>query len=833
MFYRLPAAGPTAGMDSCVRRSASRAVVVGLFALLVACGGGETNDTAQSETQAPVAAGAKDGRERDLAFGVGDTTDAPSIGVKAMIPVGLRRLTWNNYEYDYRIVLQNSGPTVEGVKVELVSPPPGIQIIDGTVDVGTLAGGKVSMPTDTITIRKPLLNFFILRTHEWRVTLGLPRIDGVAAVGAALANANVLVTDTTGTNACAQGSIVTSGTGAFSCSVLAGRSAPFVITVSDPSGAYPPMVSVATTMPEGGTTLVANVTPLTTAIAAQLAPNGDPLSLRANPALVDAAALATVTSQVLRQLAQVLSAIGAPADYNPFTTQIVAGSLTQGGNTADQVIEVLRFTTVNGVTYVSTVDNAAGAVPLATATTTPPTLPAPTPALLSLQDSLRLVVNRLGDCFALPVSTRVLAVDMSIPANQGGPSVTSVAPACQEIAHPDYLTNGYRFGQRFYRLLSDATMVGASFSPAEITLFVDDTTAADSDFAIVNIRYVAANGIVGNFMESVRKLPGSATATHPSDWWPYGNRQPVDSTIRSFIRLNIQRAPNPGTAPFADASASRFESGIELYVNKDGPGSAGMRAARITGPGLPPAGVVLTRPDPAIITDQTWLNVRRKDGLTDPASATFAGNVGDIFRLQRTEGIDGAAATTVRPNPNAQNADNTQFPNWAHPLDFGLPPGTANFIDFATLKAQDVYTIEIYYDGEVVPRHTFTKRRATAIIPATYAVNLRWLSLTPGTLGYLTPGDPLAASQASMALSWNADPFAETIDSVGVFASGAGQSVADSLVPVGPGATGATAVAPASAVFPALTGDGTSGRSILLRYRMLDGSYKDSSIRFN
>lgn len=166
-------------------------------------------------------------------------------------------------------------------------------------------------------------------------------------------------------------------------------------------------------------------------------------------------------------------------------------------------------------------------------------------------------------------------------------------------------------------------------------------------------------------------------------------------------------------------------------------------------------------------------------------------------------------------------------------MDYGFAPATPNHIDFTTLKAQDIYTVEIYYDGEAVPRHTFSKRRATAVNPATYAVNLRWLGLAPATLGYLTPGDLLAASQTSMALSWIADPFAETIASAGVYTFGGGQSVADGVVSVVRGATSATAFAPAAAPFPALTGDGTSSRSIQLRYRMLDGSYKDSIARFN
>jgi hypothetical protein len=410
-----------------------------------------------------------------------------------------------------------------------------------------------------------------------------------------------------------------------------------------------------------------------------------------------------------------------------------------------------------------------------------------------------------------------------------------MAPVCQAIAHPDYLTSGYRFGQRYFGLLNDSAMVGATFSPAEIMLFVDDTSAADNDAAVLNLRYVDANGVSGNVIEVTRKLPGSATTSNPSDWWMHGNRRPVDASITAFIRRNEQRAPNPGTAPFVNASATRFETGFVIFVNKDGPESLGMRAARVTGPGLPGPGVVLTRPDAAIITDQNWLNLRRKDGFTDPASATPAGDVGNIFRVQRTQGVDGAAATTVQPNPNAGNSNSAAFPNWAHPIDYGFPSGTPteDYIDFGQLKPFSVYTFEIFYDGETAPRYTFTTRTLTAVVPATYAVNLRWIALTPQTLGYVTASDPLAAEQTTMNLAWTSDPFAETIGSAGVYTFGAGQSVINGRVQVVPGASSATAVAPAGTPFPALTSDGTSGRAIQLRYRMLDGSYKESFTRFN
>lgn len=240
------------------------------------------------------------------------------------------------------------------------------------------------------------------------------------------------------------------------------------------------------------------------------------------------------------------------------------------------------------------------------------------------------------------------------------------------------------------------------------------------------------------------------------------------------------------------------------FVNKDGPGSEVLRAARITGPGLPPAGLVLTRPHPSIITNQAWLNIRREDGLTDPASATFAGDVGNIFRMQRTQGIAGAAAATVVANPISVNR--------ANPTDCPGAPATG-FIDFTQLGPFNKYTFEIFYDGEVSPRHAFEVRTLTPIVPATNVLGLRWLELTTATLGYLDPADPLAAATPTMNIGWIANPLVETVRSRG--------------------ATSATATAPGGAMFPALTDDGTSSRNIQLRYRSLDGGFKDSATRFD
>ena len=119
------------------------------------------------------------------------------------------------------------------------------------------------------------------------------------------------------------------------------------------------------------------------------------------------------------------------------------------------------------------------------------------------------------------------------------------------------------------------------------------------------------------------------------------------------------------------------------------------------------------------------------------------------------------------------------------------------------------------------------------VVPAAKVVGLQWNSLTSNTLRYLNPADALAAAQPSMALAWTANPFAEAIRSAAVYTFGAGLGVDAGNAAVPRGATSVTATAPGGVNFKALDSSGTTSRSIQLRYRMLDGSYKDSMSRFN
>ena len=57
---------------------------------------------------------------------------------------------------------------------------------------------------------------------------------------------------------------------------------------------------------------------------------------------MDAAALKQTIANVVAQLSSVLAAIGAPAGYDPFTTAITAATASGAGNTADQLLDIVK-----------------------------------------------------------------------------------------------------------------------------------------------------------------------------------------------------------------------------------------------------------------------------------------------------------------------------------------------------------------------------------------------------------------------------------------------------------------------------------------------------------
>jgi hypothetical protein len=144
----------------------------------------------------------------------------------------------------------------------------------------------------------------------------------------------------------------------------------------------------------------------------------------------------------------------------------------------------------------------------------------------------------------------------------------------------------------------------------------------------------------------------------------------------------------------------------------------------------------------------------------------------------------------------------------------------------------------------MAPSVTFATVSITPLLAPAIGPSLGWNAFTTATREYLDPTHPKAAAAPQFTLAWTQNPFAETARSVGVYTGVSTQGV---LVNVNKGTTpvaarGDTSVvvtAPVGAAcdagtqFGPLDASASTSRQFQLRYRMLDGSYKDSRVQFN
>lgn len=659
--------------------------------------------------------------------------------------------------------------------------------------------------------------------------LAAATLTGTAATGAALGNANVAITDGSGASPCVQATITTSALGSYSCTLLAGKTAPFFIVVTDPTGNTPALVSVQTTTPTAGQSLTVNVTPLTTAIVAQLAADGNALSVVSGKT-IDAAALKQVTTNVLAQLASVLSAIGVPAGYDPFSTAISAATGSSVGNTADLVLDVLRIVTdpITGKAAITTISDPTPVV-LATATSTGGTVAAPSAGVSALSQATQLIARDFTACFALPLTQRVLEKDTMIALADGGPEVENVGAACQTLtwfqetndpAKPNFLHNGYSDGQFFYGILTSDGMTGAQFSVPEILAFYPAGTSFAHDAALLNIKYLDGAGNPGNIVTVAHDYAGTSSTGRPTTWWLAGNQAAVDVSTR----LNIRRVDQLNAAYTGMSNPSTFQTGIQFRINYAGPGSVfngqPLKYARVSGPGLPGngavgTGLVYTR---SLGAYTTYMDVLNKTGSIPANDVYGCGGTSVTFDcpnywLARTAGTSGSAATTLAANPTTSLV-------WAQAAD------GADATKF--VKGQK-YKVELFYGTSTTAGRTVTKTLSSDLVQATQAVNLPWNPIGAATTNALNPTGPLAGAQAnSLPVDWTQNPSAQQIGGVEAVVDGNGSFGPTRSVP-----KGATSVVLNNMTVPAFTLTTPPSRVLLLSYRMLDTSNKTAVSRYN
>lgn len=304
-------------------------------------------------------------------------------------------------------------------------------------------------------------------------------LSGVAATGAPFAGATITVYDATGA---AVGSTTAAADGSYTISIPATARAPLVLeAVRDGE-------TLVSTFSEMRSTRL-NITPLTNLIAARLAPDGNPLSLRANPGAVTVQSLNEKVNEVLALIQPLLQSLGDSA--NPLT-----GSFSADGSGHDQVLDALSISIrpTGTVANIELTVRMATEQPLKISFTSNESQPAPLPANsvdptklppTGIAQMLAELTARMTACYALPLEQRVSGVGSSSVNAVTGDAASVTAAQCRGLFVGDdpatFLSNGNRVGRDAsnngaFSSLFRRGATGLAFDNAKLEFLRDNST---------------------------------------------------------------------------------------------------------------------------------------------------------------------------------------------------------------------------------------------------------------------------------------------------------------------------------------------------------------------
>jgi hypothetical protein len=268
-------------------------------------------------------------------------------------------------------------------------------------------------------------------------------LSGIAATGAPFAGAAIKLYDRSG-KLVAQTTAAEDGS--YTLTIDASVRAPLVIEASRDDQTLVSTFARATPR--------LNVTPLTNLIAAGLAPDGDPLSLRSNAARVTPAALDA-------QVARVTSVLQPLLDLMHDSTDPLTGVFAANGAGYDKLLDVVQIdirpagtasdieitvkAASDGVIHTRFTSSDTAPTPLSASELAAATLPPD-----NIQGLIDDLTARMTACFAVPFAQRVSGVTDGVTSVMGGPS-SVIAAACRTLFLGDdpanFLSNGGHVGQ--------------------------------------------------------------------------------------------------------------------------------------------------------------------------------------------------------------------------------------------------------------------------------------------------------------------------------------------------------------------------------------------------
>ncbi|RDU94917.1 cell wall anchor protein [Trinickia dinghuensis] len=520
-------------------------------------------------------------------------------------------------------------------------------------------------------------------------------MTGTVAVGNALIGSTVTVMDSTGKTVTA----TSDSNGAYTIA-LAGLTPPLLITAVDASGANSTLYSlVASTTTSGATSITANVTPLTTAVAAELTNSGNPGDLASTSALssVSPAAVTAAVTQINTALAPILAKNGLSA----VTFDPIGGAFTPNQTGADAVIDsivVAPSATGTGLQLSSLADSTT-AIQLKNNGGNFPTLQPPAQSA----NYLAALVQSLGQC------------------------VAGTTASCTSAIDPNYLNDGYMTMQARHGGLfaSGSKLIGAktiAFLPA--STFSAITNAG----ALVYFLYVSANGTPNFASEFVQQLPNGT-------WDIIGNQEQYDVYIASFLaRKQFTDA--------ADANNGRLESGIDIQipqaVNVHGTWTS-VGSALVQGPGINGNGLYMLN------TAQGLGNANF--GLTIPSVALTSPWTGCGTCAQS----NGTSSSYKWDWVSLSGGTSSFSPN-------GLADYTPQPISVASLPQHAIYTVTLFGTTGIQIGQPLQVMNIAPNVAAAAAAIVPWQTLGSDVIAnFLAPnGSEATAAQSTVPLDWTA-----------------------------------------------------------------------------
>ncbi len=297
-------------------------------------------------------------------------------------------------------------------------------------------------------------------------------------------------------------------------------------------------------------------------------------------------------------------------------------------------------------------------------------------------------------------------------------------------------------------------MKGAKFE-APVVLF-NSTSAQNQATALVRQPFVRAD-------KSTDHITRLATNRAPAGWQLTGNQRSYEAAVTR--RISKVTEMNPLSA---QGIVSRYESSIRFLFNPARGAGVNVQLVRVTGPGLPAAGITLSRS--RICGSYSNLVVQNLAG-----SLTYATD--DPVMPNQIIGDSGQSSSTVVLAASA--IDSNQAVRWG-----GLSTGGNTYLPAAlsdsaieSLPAYGRYKFEVwnrnldysYKTSLAAADDTFYVTTSGSVLTPSVLARQTWNNIDAGSLDFVTTGGSKTAAQSGTQISWTQN--AEAVDRALAFGS--------------------------------------------------------------